>query len=654
MPFRPRRWFLVWAMLGVTLVLLIAGLAVTTVSGRRADHEARRNLLLRTAGAAAALDPSLLVNLTGTPTDEGKPFFAAIRDRLAAIRSANPDARFVYLLGMRDGKVVFLADGEPRDSKDYSPPGQVYDAATNGLWSAFSTGASFVEGPLSDAWGTWVSGLVPIRDPATGRVLAVLGMDIDARDWPKQITPYRLSTLVLVVVSVVLALSSLLFQQRQDEVQLRRLATHDFLTGIPNRFVIQQMLQRAVSRARQGHSGAFLFLDVDNFKLVNDTFTHSAGDRILNALADLLRANLRDGDLLARLGGDEFAVLLDVTDPEEAGAVAERLRAAVSEHRFIVGRQAVDLSLSIGLVTIDGTMDAEYILNTADIALHAAKERGRNRVVSLGPGDRATRELSEANRILSRLRTALREGSFTLHFQPVVKLNDGRVDYYEALVRLNDDEGGLILPSAFIPVAERFGLMSQVDRWVAGAAVETLDHHPNLGLFVNLSAASLTDDDLLTFLEKIIRQHRGVAERLGFEIAENAAVRDLARTEQWIHRLAGLGCRFALDDFGSGFSSFSHLLQLPVDYVKIDGSFVQNIDREPSQQAFVQAINTVAHTLGKKTVAEFVENGAVLEVLKGLQVDFAQGYHLGRPAPQGLNGERDERAAAEEVVSFGS
>ncbi len=631
MPLRRRRWLVVWGMLGVILALLLAAVVATFISGRRADSEARHNLLVRTAGAAAALDPDLVARLTGTADDESQPYFALIRERLASIHTTAQDTRFVYLLGLRDGNVVFLADAEPEDSSDYSPPGQVYEQATEALRSLFDSGEAFVEGPLTDDWGTWVSGLVPIRDQATGKVLAVLGMDIDASAWPRQLGPYQLPTLTLAIVSVVIVLAFILFQQRQDEAQLRHLATRDFLTGIPNRFVLEESLRRAVGRAKQGRPSALLFLDVDNFKLVNDTFTHAAGDRLLNSLTGLLQRNLRDGDLLARLGGDEFAVLLDQADLARAQVVAERLRIAVGEHRFIIGQQNVDLSLSVGLATIDGEMEAERILSTADIALHTAKERGRNRVVSLGPDDQATRELSEAGRLLSLIKAALDDGSFVLHYQPVVQLENGRVGYYEGLVRLKDVNGGVVAPGVFIPVAERFGLMSQVDRWVTRKAIEVLESHADVGLFINLSATSLADEDFLAFIEAAVREHPAVIGRLGFEITETAAIRDFARTEQWIRKLLELGCKFALDDFGSGFSSFSYLRRLPVDFVKIDGSFVRNMDAEPTHRAFVQAINTVVHTLGKKTVAEFVENEAVLELLKGLEVDYAQGYHLGRP-----------------------
>lgn len=635
-------------MLAAMFILVLAGAGTTYLSARRAEKEARQSLLMRTGGAAAALDPAMVAGLTGRPEDEGSPTFEYVRARLIAVHSVNKDCRFAYLLGMKDGQVVFLADAEPANSEDYSAPGEVYEEASPELKAVFQSGQGFTEGPMRDDWGTWVSGLVPILGPG-GQVVAALGLDIDAADWPTLVAPYRVPTIPLMTVSGVLMLGTVLFRQRREEVELRHLATHDFLTDIPNRYVLEIMLRRAVAASRRGTPSALLFIDVDNFKLVNDTFTHAAGDEMLATLTGVFRRNLRDEDLIARLGGDEFAVLLDRSSLEAAKVVAERLRAAVDDHRFVIGQQTVDVSLSIGLVAIDGAMAADKILITADTALHAAKERGRNRVVFLGPDDPATLELSEAARMAALVKTALREDRFILHYQPVVRIQGGQIDYHEALIRLQDEGGDLIPPGRFLPVAERFGLMSQIDRWVVESALRTLKENPKIGLFVNLSATSLADEELLARLEEAIKSSGVSPSRLGLEITESAAIRDFASTETWIRRLEELGCRFALDDFGSGFSSFSYLRLLPVDYVKIDGAFIRNMDTEPTHRAFVDAINTIAHTLGKKTVAEFVENEAVLGILRDLRVDYAQGYHLGKPAPYRVENQSQDCAGCAAV-----
>jgi EAL domain-containing protein (putative c-di-GMP-specific phosphodiesterase class I) len=241
--------------------------------------------------------------------------------------------------------------------------------------------------------------------------------------------------------------------------------------------------------------------------------------------------------------------------------------------------------------------------------------------------------LSEVHRLIALIKNALKENRFMLVYQPVVSLRDGKTLYHEALVRLQGDEGELIFPGVFIPIAERFGLMPQIDRWVVQAALTALQKYPGLSLFLNLSGVSLGDAVLLEFIEEEISKSGVDPSRIGFEITETAAVRDLLRADRWIRRLNNLGCCFALDDFGIGFSSFSYLRLLPVQYLKIDGSFISDLNQEPAHRVLVQAINAVAHTLGKKTVAEFVEKEGILKTLQELGVDCGQGYFLGRPAP---------------------
>ncbi|NPV29487.1 MAG: EAL domain-containing protein [Firmicutes bacterium] len=422
-------------------------------------------------------------------------------------------------------------------------------------------------------------------------------------------------------------------ERKKIEAQLKYLATHDPLTNIPNRYVLEKALRRAAARAKRGKKGALLLIDVDNFKLINDTLGHAAGDELLIVLAKILKGNLRRGDLIARLGGDEFAVLLEGVAFEEVLVVAEKLRRAVDEGELSLYGESVNLSISIGIVMIDGTLDYQKILSRADTALYAAKEEGRNRAIILQPDEDVGERLSEVNRLIALIKNALKEGRFALFYQPVISLGEGKIVHYEALVRLQGDGGELIDPQVFIPVAERFGLMPQIDRWVVQASLTVLQKHPDLSLFVNISGVSLGDAALLEFIEEMLRRSGVEPSRIGFEITETAAVRDLMRADRWIRRLSSLGCRFALDDFGIGFSSFSYLRIIPVNYLKIDGSFIRDVDKEPTHRVLVQAINTVAHTLGKKTIAEFVESEDVLKTLRELGVDCGQGYFLGRPAP---------------------
>ena len=424
-------------------------------------------------------------------------------------------------------------------------------------------------------------------------------------------------------------------EHKRMERQLQYLATHDALTNIPNRYSLTQTLKRAVAKAKRGAKSAFLFIDLDNFKLINDTMGHKAGDELLVTLSKILKSNLREGDLLARFGGDEFCVLLENATLEEAEAVAEKLRRVVDQDEMYLEEQkcCINLSISIGVVMIDGTLDSQKVLSYADNALYAAKENGKNRVTFLKPDKETELNLSETNRMITLLTSALKDNLFTLFFQPVIRVSDNKIIYHEMLLRLQSPDGELIMPNRFIPVAERFGLMPQVDRWVVQSAMAALDKYPDLKPFINLSGLSLGDETLLEFIEKHVSESGIDPTRIGFEITETTAIRDMARAERWIRRLKNLGCRFALDDFGIGFSSFAYLRLLPVDYLKIDGSYIRDMDRDATHKSLVKAINAVAHALGKKTIAEFVENEEIMKSLGDLDIDYGQGYHLGRPIP---------------------
>lgn len=423
------------------------------------------------------------------------------------------------------------------------------------------------------------------------------------------------------------------WERKRAEEALQYLATHDALTGIPNRYYLEENLKRAAAKAQRGEKAALLFIDLDNFKLVNDTLGHKAGDELLIALVNVFKNNLREYDFLARLGGDEFAVLLEGINDQEAGAVAEKLRRAVceSELNLMTHRLRLNQSISIGIISIDGTLDYQRCLALADTALYAAKDGGRNRVVFAQPEDEPLNRLTETNHLLSVIKSALQEDRFVLHFQPVIRLSDRKIIHYEALIRLQDNNGQMIFPRTFIPAAERFGLMSQIDHWVVKSSLATMRKFPELKLFINLSGVTIGDETALGKIESSILESGIDPSRIGFEITETAAVKDLLRAERWICSLKKLGCQFALDDFGMGFSSFSYLRTLPVDYIKIDGSFVKNADKDPVHRAFIQAIYTIAKTLGKKTIAEFVENEDVFKVLGDIGIECGQGFYLGRP-----------------------
>lgn len=415
--------------------------------------------------------------------------------------------------------------------------------------------------------------------------------------------------------------------------QLGYLASHDSLTDLPNRRSLSHALERTCARVRRGQASALLFVDLDNFKIVNDTLGHAAGDRVLVTLTHVLVNQLRTGDLLARFGGDEFAVVLEDVEEKEALEIAERLRASVDAARFTIDGRSFNLSISVGLVTLDGDTPVEAALAQADIAMYIAKERGRNRVVRYDPAKDSSSQLSDANQWVVRIKDALQDNRLLFYFQPIVHLSDTRIAHYEALVRLRDENGTIIPPVTFIPPAERFGLMPHLDRWIVREAIQVLQAHPDICLYVNLSGQSLIDEGLLTYIGEELRVSQVSPARLGFEITETAAVQDMAHAEHWIRRLKALGCYFALDDFGVGFTSFSYLRTLPVDKIKIDGSFIRHLDCDASSRAIVQAIYSLAEAMGKTIVAEFVENENTVKILREIGITYGQGYYLGKPSP---------------------
>ncbi|PKL78927.1 MAG: hypothetical protein CVV25_09870 [Ignavibacteriae bacterium HGW-Ignavibacteriae-4] len=422
-------------------------------------------------------------------------------------------------------------------------------------------------------------------------------------------------------------------EQKKLEEKLHYMANHDALTSIPNRYSLEETLKSTITKAKVGVKSALFFIDIDNFKLVNDTMGHAVGDKLLIALIKIIESSLRKDDILARLGGDEFAVILEDTSQIEAEKIAEKLRWAVCESEVQIGDHEanLNLSISIGCIIIDGELNHEKCLSLADAALYTAKEEGRNRVFFAKPNEEPLDKLTETNQIVSLVKKALQKKLFTIDYQPVVSLVDGKIIHYEALLRLKDKQGKMLSPAKFIPLAEKFGLMPRVDLLVVQMVLKTLHKFPQLKVFVNMSGLTLDDEIILQLIENMISESGIEPSRLGFEITETAAVKDILRAERWVTRLKNIGSLFALDDFGTGFSSIAYLHLLPVDYIKIDGSFVREMDKDPVHKAMIQSINTIASTLGKKTVAESIESEEILNMLKNIGVDCGQGFYLGRP-----------------------
>lgn len=420
--------------------------------------------------------------------------------------------------------------------------------------------------------------------------------------------------------------------RRRSEERIRYLALHDPLTDLPNRRSLEASLERIISRARRGTVSSLLLIDLDNFKVVNDSVGHPSGDQVLVDLARLLSSDLRPGDEVARLGGDEFVILLEGIPTEVARLTAERLRKLVDAHRFRVGEKVFALSISVGAVPVDGSLDAPAVLSVADAALYTAKDKGRNRVVVFDSAAWRRTGVSEAGTWASKVKEAIRDDRLVLLFQPIVRIDSGRAAHFEALLRLPGEGDELVAPARFLPAAERFGLMPELDRWVVKRVLGILRERHGIELFVNISGASLGHEGLVGEIEELVRQSGVAPGRLAFEITETTAVSDIGAVTEWIRRLRDLGCRFALDDFGIGFSSFGYLQSLPTDFVKIDGSFIRDLEVNAANRALVKAIDTVAHTLGKETIAESVESLEAIPLLRELGVEFAQGYALGRPS----------------------
>ena len=423
---------------------------------------------------------------------------------------------------------------------------------------------------------------------------------------------------------------------RRAQAHLSYQARHDPLTGLYNRFAFEQFLDEALLHAQASDDGSLLlYIDLDQFKIVNDTSGHVAGDELLRQLGELFSGCIRESDLLARLGGDEFGILLNGCDLRHGVELAEKLLQAVNEYRFLWQGKSFKLGASIGIALINADCDsAVHLLGEADIACYAAKDKGRNRVEVYQPGQELEERRNEMH-WAAVIPEALAQERFELYAQRIKPLQaETDEEHYELLLRLRSDDGSLIPPGAFLPAAERYGLMSSIDLWVVEHAFQQLqqaERPPSVA--INLSGNSLGDDRFLGYLLEKLDAHDLDPSRISFEITETSAIANLNRAVQLIESLRERGCRFALDDFGSGLSSFAYLKNLPVDFLKIDGAFVRDILEDPIDEAMVQAINHIGHVMGIRTIAEFVESTAIEKQLKLMQVDFVQGYAIHRPQP---------------------
>ncbi|MGI9270476.1 MAG: EAL domain-containing protein [Woeseiaceae bacterium] len=428
-------------------------------------------------------------------------------------------------------------------------------------------------------------------------------------------------------------------ESRELNRRLSYHASHDILTGLVNRREFENRLERALKSAKARETSyALCYLDLDQFKIVNDSCGHSAGDALLGQLGALLKSKIRWRDTLARLGGDEFGVLLESCSLEEAMQTAEALRLAIGEYKFMWDDRSFRLGVSIGVVPIAAdNEDVAALLSAADSACAAAKEAGRNRIHSFQENDidlmRRRREMQWA----ARINNALEENRFELFRQTIQPLQvEEQGAHYEILLRMRDENGGIISPGLFIEAAERYGITPNIDRWVIRSAfrwlVSEADERERLALCsINLSGQSLGDEKFLPFVVDQFQMSGLDATKICFEITETAAIASYSQANRFINALKELGCKFALDDFGTGLSSFGYLKHFPVDFLKIDGSFVKEILHDPIDREMVRSINEIGHLTGKQTIAEFAENEEIITMLRGMGIDYAQGYGVSEP-----------------------
>jgi len=431
-------------------------------------------------------------------------------------------------------------------------------------------------------------------------------------------------------------------EAHQLSKELSYQATHDSLTGLVNRREFEARIEYALEGTwRNGKEHAICYLDLDQFKVINDTCGHVAGDELLRQVANVLRTKVRASDTIARLGGDEFGLLMENCPLAQSQRVAESFRAAIEDFQFVWDDKRFRVGVSIGLVPINrDSASVTEVLQQADTACYAAKDLGRNRVHTYLRDDEELAKRHGEMQWVTKIQAALETDQFRLYVQPIVPVVGARnrYEHYEVLIRMIDTNGMEVPPGAFLPAAERYNLAAQVDRWVVSHLLEWAAQNPQeFARFdmcsVNLSGLTLADESFLGYVIDLLRAARVPSSKICFEITETAVISNLSQASRFISTLKALGCFFALDDFGSGLSSFAYLKNLPVDYLKIDGMFVRDVHTDPLDRALVRSINDVGKVMGKKTIAEFVENDEIMRVLAEVGVDFAQGYGVGKPFP---------------------
>jgi len=436
-----------------------------------------------------------------------------------------------------------------------------------------------------------------------------------------------------------------LAERRIMEARLQYLVAHDELTGLSNRSGLEKAINFGIIRcANFKQHGALLDIDLDQFKVINDIEGHEIGDKLLIEISVLIRAEVESGAFVARVGSNLFQVFLTKVSQKKALEIAERIRLTIDEFIFDPNENSYNVSASIGvaiLAPLENVSRPSELMSRAHQACYAAKRHGRNRVELFEENNIERITMLDDAKWVPLIRKALSTDAFKLVFQPVVRVSDGRVTHYETLLRMISEEGEMLSPGIFIPVAERMGLIHQIDLWVVNEIIDYIASLPkaseDISFTVNLSSHALQSNYLLPVLRQKLESTWISPSRLTFEITETAAVSSFTKTREMISRIRALGCRFALDDFGAGFSSFNYIKNFPVEYLKIDGQFIENIAKDSADQVLVRAMVDIARSLGKKTIAEYVSNPDILRVLKEIGVDYVQGHLLGKPESELLD-----------------
>ena len=434
------------------------------------------------------------------------------------------------------------------------------------------------------------------------------------------------------------ALNTTISALKQRDETLRRMAEHDVLTGLVNRGLFMRDLEKEIEQAaRDDAESAVFFIDLDQFKYINDTLGHAAGDKLLVQVATLLKSRSRENDVVSRFGGDEFTILARNVSRPAAVEMAKSFNHIMRDVRLVETGKTFSVNCSIGVAMIDSNrFTAEEVLSHADMACYSAKLHGRNRYQMHEPGDESKKQMASDIGWFELIKTAIAQDRFKLFYQPIIDVISPGKEGYEVLLRLPGEGSEFIPPAAFLPVATRFGLMVEVDRWVIAHALKALGGFRKTGrditFSINLSGQTLEDSSILTLIKENLERYEVPASSVIFEITEQSAVTHMGKAQHLIQDIVALGCRFALDDFGTGFSSFSYLKDLPVAFIKIDGAFVQNMATNAVDETMVMSMIQIARSLGKLTVAEYVQDDKTIAMLRASGVDYLQGFHVGIPS----------------------